>query len=220
MRAFRRDRWINEEQLQQLAVPRGHTVEVGIVGCFGLLSTGSAHPRGWGYLASDGHYGFGATTTQSRFDGPGELAAETRALFWALRKLVPLYRVTLITDYAEIASMVDAWRSGDETAMPPGYDASVSEAGYERKLLLAARKVHEHADCVDVRQVKDYTETALGAGANKLSLLGWRWCSGEITKSDAKARALAVASRALDVDPLLVASDDQADETDEGKEED
>ncbi|MEU8329340.1 hypothetical protein [Micromonospora sp. NPDC048839] len=219
MRSFRRDRWINEEQLQQLVVPCGNAIEVGIVGCFRLRSTGSGHPRGWGYLASDGHYGFGATTTQSRFDGPGELAAETRALFWALRKLVPNYRVTLITDYAEIASMVDAWRCGDDTAMPPGYDAAMSEAGYERKLLLAARKVHENAESVAVRQVNDYADTALGAGANKLSLIGWEWCAGEITKADAKARALAVASGALDVAPLLVAGDDQAEETDDGNEE-
>ncbi|MEU8425075.1 hypothetical protein AB0C15_29810 [Micromonospora sp. NPDC048835] len=211
MPSVKRDKQQKEEQLRQLVGVPGSFIEVAIVGWYELHSVNPAHPRGWGYLASDGHYGFGATTTQKRFDGPGELAAEARALFWAIRKLVPLYRVTLLTDYQEIANLVDAWRNGDESAMPPGYDTAAGESGHERKLVLAARKVHKHADLVAVRLVDHYTKTVLGVGANELAHLGWQWSAGEITKSDAEARALALASEVLNVDPVLVARDDQVD---------
>ncbi|MGC5307690.1 hypothetical protein [Micromonospora zamorensis] len=219
MPSVKRDKQQKEEQLHQLVVAPGSAIEVAIVGWYELHSVNLAHPRGWGYLASDGHYGFGATTTQKRFDGPGELAAEMRALFWALWKLVPVYRVTLLTDYHEIANTVEAWRNGDHTAMPPGYDTAAGESGYERKLVLAARKAHAHADSLAVRLVDHYADTALGAGANELAHLGWKWSAREITKPDAEAQALALTSKILHVDPVLVARADQGDNADEGDDE-
>lgn len=218
MPSVKRDKTMKEEQLRDLVVGRGSAIEVGIVGCYQKHATASAHPRGWGYLASDGHYGFGATTTQMRFDGPGELAAEARALFWAIRKLLPLYRITLLTDYPEIAHMVEAWRIGDQTAMPPGYRTARSESGYERKLVLAARRVHEHADSVAVRLVDDYADTALGAGADKLSIIAWKWSAREIAKAEAEAQALTAASTALGAAPVLLTRDDQVEGADEDDE--
>ncbi|MEH0972813.1 CBS domain-containing protein [Micromonospora sp. CPCC 205546] len=204
MQLIRRDRWMREEQLQQLAVPAGSDVEVAIVGCYQLHPTAHEHPRGWGYLASDGHYGFGATTTRRRFDGDGELAAEARSLFWALRKLVPSYHVTVVTDYSEIADMVNAWRAGDVTAAPRGYDRSDRPSGREAKLMYIAARVHRYADAIHVRLVDDYTDTNLGRGADQLSLIGWQWCAGEMTKTMAHELALANASTTLNVDPLIV----------------
>ncbi|MEU4712084.1 CBS domain-containing protein [Micromonospora purpureochromogenes] len=207
---IRRDRWMKEEQLKQLVVAEKSRVEVAIVGYYQLHPSAHEHPRGWGYLASDGHYGFGATTTRRRFDGPGELAAEARALFWALRKLVPAYRVSLVTDYPEIADLVNAWRAGDVTAVPPGYDRSDRPSGREAKLMYVAPRVHQYADLVTVRVVEDYAGTALGRGADELSLIGWQWAAGETSKVEAQERALATASRLLDVKPVLVARIDKS----------
>ncbi len=201
---IRRDRWMREEQLQQLVVAEGSHIEAAIVGCYQLHATAYEHPRGWGYLASDGHYGFGATTTRRKFDGPGELAAEVRALFWAIRKLVPAYQVTLLTDYPEIAALVDAWRVGEVTAAPSGYDRSNRPSGREAKLMYAARRVHQHADLLTVRVVDDYANTSLGRGADQLAVLGWRWSAGELTKDAAGVGGLAVASKTLGVHPILV----------------
>ncbi|MBQ1075430.1 hypothetical protein KBX06_20000 [Micromonospora sp. C31] len=218
MPLFKRDKIMREEQLRNLVVDHGSAIEVATVGCYQKHLTARAHPRGWGYLASNGHYGFGATTTQICFDGPGELAAEARALFWAIRKLVPLYRITLLTDYPQIANMVEAWRSGDHSAMPPGYDMTPGKSGYERKLVLAARKVHEHTDSVAVRLVDDYADTALGRGANELSIIGWKCSAREITKSEAEVQALTAASAALGVEPVLVTRDGQVDNAGEDNE--
>lgn len=204
MQALKRDRWIVEEQLAALVVPEGSPVRVGVVGFYAPSREPTVHPRGWGYLASDGHYGLGATTTTRRYDGPGELAAELRALFWALRKLVPRYRTTVLTDYPEIRELVNAWRRGNVEAVPPGYDPERRESGRESKLARAARAVAQHADTVTVEVVDDYAATPLGAGADQLSRLGWRWCAGELHKGDAKDRGLAVAAKYLDVAPVLV----------------
>jgi predicted transcriptional regulator len=195
---------MGQEQLQQLAVAEGSPVEVAIVGCYQLHPSAHEHPRGWGYLASDGHYGFGATTTRRKFDGPGELAAEARALFWAIRRMVPTYRVTLLTDYPEIADMVNAWRGGDVTAALPGYDASDRPSGREAKLMIAARWVRDHSSLVSVRLVDDYADTPLGTGADRLSLIGWRWCAQELTKFEAQEQALDSVSKILNVDPVLM----------------
>ncbi|WP_431874540.1 hypothetical protein [Micromonospora marina] len=215
MQLVRRDRWIRQEQLQQLAVADGSPVEVAVVGCYQLHSSAHEHPRGWGYVADDGHYGFGATTTRRRFDGDGELAAEARALFWALLRLVPAYRVTVVTDYQDIADMVNAWRRGDLSAAPPGYDRSDRPSGREAKLMYLARRVHEHADQVAVRIVGGYEDTALGRAANDLSVLGWQWCAGDVTKATAHDRALTIASKALGVDPILVVRMPEPGEPDE-----
>ncbi|MEW2384328.1 hypothetical protein AB0873_19865 [Micromonospora sp. NPDC047707] len=215
MQLVRRDRWIRQEQLQQLVAADGSPVEVAIVGCYLKRPDAREHPRGWGYLADDGHYGFGATTTQRRYDGDGELAAEARALFWALRRLLPAYQVTVVTDYQEIADMVDAWRRGDLTAAPPGYDRSDRPSGREAKLMYLARRVHEHADRVTVRVVDGYEDTALGRVANELSILGWKWCAGEVTKANAQSHALGIASKALGVDPILVVRVPESEDPDE-----
>ncbi|WP_181548931.1 hypothetical protein [Micromonospora saelicesensis] len=215
MRQVRRDRWMRQEQLQPLVVADGNPVEVAIVGCYQLHPTAQEHPRGWGYLADDGHYGFGATTTRRRFDGQGELAAEARALFWALLRLLPAHHVTVVTDYPEIADMVNAWRRGDLTAAPPGYDLSDRPSGREAKLMHLAPRVHQHADQVDVRVADSYEDTALGRAANELSVLGWKWCAGELTKTTAADRALAIASKALGVEPILVPRMNGTEEQDE-----
>ncbi|MFF5199440.1 hypothetical protein ACFY3B_07495 [Micromonospora parva] len=204
MRQVRRDRWMRQEQLQPLVVVEGSPVEVAIVGCYQLHPTAHEHPRGWGYLADDGHYGFGATTTRRRFDGQGELAAEARALFWALLRLLPAHQVTVVTDYPEIADMVNAWRRGDLTAAPPGYDLSDRPSGREAKLMYLAPRVHQHAERVTVRVADSYEDTTLGRAANELSVLGWKWCAGELTKTTAADRALVIASKALGVAPTLV----------------
>lgn len=207
MQSLKRDRWIVEEQLQALVVPEDAPVRVGVVGFYAHNPRSTVHPRGWGYLSSDGHYGFGATTTQRRYDGPGELAAELRALFWALRKLLVRYRPTVLTDYPEIRELVNEWRRGNVDAAPPEYDTERRESGREAKLARAARAVSEHADRVVVEVVDGYAATALGAGANQLSELGWRWCAGQISKDAAKERGLAIASGHLDVAPVLVPRD-------------
>lgn len=207
IQALKRDRWIVEEQLAALARPEGSPVRVGIVGCYAPSPTATAHPRGWGYLADDGHYGFGATTTTIKYDGPGELAAELRAMFWALRRLLPRYRLTIVTDYPEIRSLVNEWRRGNVEVVPPGYNPERRESGRESKLARAARAVAAHADQVVVDVVDDYADTPLGAGADELSKLGWNWCAGQVHKGDAKERGLDIAARHLDVAPQLVPRD-------------
>ncbi|WP_428966394.1 hypothetical protein [Micromonospora fluostatini] len=222
MQSLKRDRWIIERQLQRLVVPEGTPIQVGVVGWYqhddvaaaewrrrhpGTREDGLAqvsHPRGWGYLASDGHYGLGATTTQRRYDGAGELAAELRALFWACRKLLPRWPTTVLTDYPEIHDLVEAWRRGDTERVPEGYNTEDRESGREAKLLRLARAVHQHRDLVTVKVLDDYADTPLGAGANKLSNLGWRWCANRIRKTEAKESGLATAARYLGVDPVLV----------------
>ncbi|MFI7080608.1 hypothetical protein ACIBO1_25220 [Micromonospora sp. NPDC049903] len=215
MELVRRDRWIQEEQLQPLVTAEGSPIEVAVVGCYQLHPTGHEHPRGWGYLADDGHYGFGATTTQRRFDGDGELAAEARALFWALHRLLRRYRVTVVTDYPAIAEMVDAWRRGELTAAPPGYDRSDRPSGRQAKLMYLAPRVHQYADQVSVRVVGGYEDTILGRAANELSVLGWKWSAGELSKFSARERGLSVASDALGVEPALVPRMDGSDSPDE-----
>ncbi|MCZ7437720.1 hypothetical protein O7598_15035 [Micromonospora sp. WMMC241] len=214
MQLVRRDRWIHEAQLRQLVIPADSSVEVAVVGCYQLHPTDHEHPRGWGYLADDGHYGFGATTTQRRFDGDGELAAEARALFWALHRLLPTYRVTVVTDYPAIADIVNAWRRGDLTAAPPGYDRADRPSGRKAKLMHLAPRVHEQADRVTVRVVDGYDDSALGRAANDLSVLGWKWAAREISKTTAGERALAIVSNVLGVEPVLVprADGDDGDE--------
>lgn len=207
MQSLKRDRWIVEEQLEALVVPEGSPVRVGIVGYYAPGREAGPHPRGWGYLASDGHYGFGATTTTIRYDGPGELAAELRAMFWALRRLLPRYRVTLLTDYPEIRELVNAWRRGNVEVVPRGYNPERRESGRESKLARAARSVADHADQVVVEVVDDYAATPLGAGADQMSRLGWSWCAGRVHKGDAKERGLEIAARHLDVAPVLVPRD-------------
>jgi hypothetical protein len=162
------------------------------------------HPRGWGYLASDGHYGYGATTTQRRFDGPGELAAEARALFWAVRRLVSGYRVAILTDQPEIKRMVDAWRQGDLTAAHPEYDHSPRESGRPPKLTLAAHWVYQRSELVTVKLVENYAATPLGVCANKLAFIGWRWAAGRLSRSAAWEEALGATAVTLGVDPVLV----------------
>ncbi|WP_157517596.1 restriction system modified-DNA reader domain-containing protein [Micromonospora rifamycinica] len=215
MQSIRRDRWIQEAQLRQCVVPTDSAVEVAVVGCYQLHPSSNEHPRGWGYLADDGHFGFGATTTHRRFDGDGELAAEARALFWALRRLMPRYRVTVITDYPAIADMINAWRRGDLTVAPPGYDRSDRPSSRKAKLMLLAPRVHEHADRVTVRIVDSYEDTALGRGANELSILGWKMGAGELTKTSAGERALTAASSSLHVEPTLMPDAHRSDDSDE-----
>ncbi|MEU1761240.1 hypothetical protein [Micromonospora sp. NPDC005652] len=207
MQALKRDRWIVEEQLAPLVRPEGSPVRVGVVGCYALKAGATAHPRGWGYLADDGHYGLGATTTTTRYDGPGELAAELRALFWALRRLLPRYQLTVLSDYPEIRELVNEWRRGNTDVVPRGYNPERRDSGRESKLARAARAVHQHADQVVVEVVSDYADTPLGAGADRLAQLGWHWCAGEIHKGDAKELGLAAAAHHLDVAPVLVPRD-------------
>lgn len=212
---LKRDNWISEEQLTDLAVAAGSQIEVGVVGCYAIReqrpdAAPRPSPRGWGYLASDGHYGLGATVTPRKFDGHGELGAEARALFWAIRRLVPVYRVTVVTDYPEIKQMVDAWRRGDLTAAPPGYNHDRRPSGREAKLDRLARRVSENPGYVAARVVDDYADTPLGAGANRLATTGWRWAAGELRKTEAIARGTEIASKALGVSPTLVPRDDPA----------
>ncbi|SCF06486.1 hypothetical protein GA0070607_5096 [Micromonospora coriariae] len=140
---------------------------------------------------TNGHYGFGATTSQRRFDGDGELA---------------------VTDYPAVAEMVNAWREGDLTAAPPGYDRSDRASGRKAKLMFLAPRVQEHADRVAVHLVNGFEETVLGRAANELSLLGWKWCARELTKISASERALTFASSALDVEPILVSYADTSED--------
>ncbi|SCE83308.1 hypothetical protein GA0070558_1093 [Micromonospora haikouensis] len=207
MQSLKRDRWMIEEQLAALVVPEGSLIRVGVVGCYAPTPEATIHPRGWGYLASDGHYGLGATTTTRRYDGPGELAAELRALFWALRRLLPRYRLEVLTDYPEIRELMNAWRRGNVEAIPPGYDSERRDSGREAKLSRAARTVHLNADRVVVEVVENYADTPLGLGADNLAQIGWKWCSGKLHKGDAKDRGLAAAAQHLNVAPALLSGD-------------
>ncbi|MFY1653388.1 hypothetical protein ACN27J_21175 [Solwaraspora sp. WMMB762] len=203
-KAISRDSYQWERQLAQPRVQERAHVEVAVVGCYARHEERAQHPRGWGYLASDGHFGFGATTTFRKYDGDGELAAECRALFWAIKKLVPYRRIEILTDYPEIVHMVDAWRQGDITAAPPGYNHDRRPSGREPKLHIAGRIVGNHADAVTTKLLSDYSESGLGLGADKLSVLGWRWCAGDLDKESATAMALAAAADSLGVSPDLV----------------
>ncbi|MEV4544741.1 hypothetical protein [Micromonospora echinaurantiaca] len=185
--------------------------DVAIVGYWRPNTGSPRQPKGCGYLASSGHYGCGATTTPSRFDGPGTLAAEARALIWAVRRMVPAYRTTLLTDRPEIAELIESWRGGNTAAVTPGYDSSDRPSGKEAQLTRTARQVYRYADTVSVQLVNGSADNVLTIGAHELSFIGWQWCAEVITKETARERALRKASSALGVEPRLAPGASQPD---------
>jgi hypothetical protein len=221
IRSVRRDRWMYERQLATLAQPEGSPIEVATVGCYAYLDSApdsrTYHPRGWGYVASDGRFGCGATTTTRRYDGPGEIAAELRALFWASRKLIPRHPTTIVTDYPEIVDLVQAWRSGAVDTYPAEYNSDRRAGGHEAKLAVLARLVFEHEATVSTRLVEDYAETPGGVAADKLAQLGWKWAAGKQTKQVVRQKAVEIVAGTFDVEPTLAVTDETQTELIRGK---
>lgn len=205
--AIRKDDWMLRGQLAMPELAPGDPVELGVVGCYAPTTkeTPPWHPMGWGYLSSAGHYGAGAAVAPKHLIGDRELDAESRALFWGMRAVFPreAHPVTVVTDYEEIADLLAAWQGGDVTRMPPGYQIDRPASGRQSKLSMLAETVADYPELLQVRLVEDYEDTPLGAGADRLSRLGWHWAIADYDKPAARDRALALAAETLQVEPVL-----------------
>ncbi|MBF9135234.1 hypothetical protein I0C86_41020 [Plantactinospora sp. S1510] len=203
--ATKREPWLIRGQLAGLDVPPGDRVELAAVGW--IEEDGpTVPPLAWGYLASSGHWGLGASPVPRRVGGDEVVGAEARGLFWGMRSLFPRERnpVTVITDFPEVADMVNAWRDGRTDVMPAGYMTQHPDSGRLPKLVILSRSVAQYPELIFVRLVEDYTDTRYGRGANTLARTAWDWSTRRIDREKAAADALAAAARRLDVPPVLL----------------
>ncbi|GAB3965538.1 hypothetical protein V1634_24645 [Plantactinospora veratri] len=210
--ATKKDRYRVRGRLAGLAVPPGQEIELAIVG---YVEEGpKTPPLAWGYLAGSGHWGLGANIVPRRIGGDEVVGAEGRALFWGLRVLFPRERnpVIVVTDYPEIAELIEAWRAGRTEEMPPDYQTHHPDSGREGKLALIARYVARYPHLIRVRLVEDYIESTYARGANELSKVGWAYAMHRMTKAAAMQQGLTVASQHLKVPPFLLPPDHDDDD--------
>ncbi|WP_159104749.1 ribonuclease HI [Plantactinospora sp. BB1] len=152
-------------------------------------------PICWGYVATNGAYGFGATFMPRRIGGDPVSNGEMRAVFWAVRRLVPRHRVVLLTDSQDTVELIEEWRTGS-TRMPRGY--TVQRAS-ERpaKLELLRRNVVKHFELITVRWVRGHTGHPLNEGADALAKFAGLWATKRVSKEAAKADARRTAAAVL-----------------------
>ncbi|MGN9917376.1 RNase H family protein [Micromonospora palomenae] len=148
-------------------------------------------PICWGYVADSGHYGLGGSSMPPRIVGQQVLQTELRAIWRALRRLIPEHPVLILTDSLDALELIELWRDGSEQ-MPPGYTLDRASERTATVLQLA-RLVAANADRVSVQKVQAHTGHPLNEGADALAKIARLWATGRIPMQTAHSDARTIA---------------------------
>lgn len=141
---------------------------------------------GWGYLATDGHYGCGTYPQDSTLAGADVPAVtELRAVWHAIAERLATTKLTIILDSRVAKNILTDWLNGS-TKMPPGYLGSQTRTS---TLELLRQLVVAHANNLTMEHVKGHNGDILNEGADTLALIGLRWNRDNLENEDAHARA-------------------------------
>lgn len=145
---------------------------------------------GWGYLATDGHYGCGPYPQFDQVAGTGlAVVTELRAIWHAVGHLLPTTRVSVVTDSKSAAQTLTRWQDGD-SAMPRGYTGSKRKVSTLQQLRAAVTANPQH---LTIETVKSHSGDVLNEAADTLAQLGMRTARDHLAIDEVTRRAGGIA---------------------------
>ncbi len=151
-----------------------------------LIADGLGRMTGWGYLATDGHWGCGTIPQfeNSGFDVP--VTTELRAVWHAINTRLAARPLTVLLDSSHAIAWLTRWKNGD-TNLPPGYTGKRSHGTPTLRRL--QQLIAKYPRNLSVRKVAGHADDTLNIGADTLAQLGMRWARDALTKKDVRDRA-------------------------------
>jgi ribonuclease HI len=147
---------------------------------------------GWGYVATNGHWGLGGGDFSGRLDPTGQQGAlimELRAVNMAVRDIAgPL---TILIDSASAIRFLAAWRSGATSLMPDGYSLRERQHGSRPTLVALADLIRQRQAELTFEHVHGHAGHLLNEAADALARSALRHMArqGDGSAADAAARA-------------------------------